>query len=87
MKLFAKLYMAENGTIMKTEETTRLYEIGKSECETFAQMLRDLKEEFGPTCGRHSPERIYVEVRPGDKYEDHLEELGTTTFHEAKDEA
>ncbi len=73
MKLFAKLYMAENGTIVKTEDTTRIYEIGESEAETFADMLRDLKEEFGPSTSRHSAERIYVEVRPGDKFGDHLE--------------
>jgi hypothetical protein len=40
------------------------------EIECFADFLRTLNEEFGPSTSRYSPKRIYVRVEPGDKCED-----------------
>lgn len=41
------------------------------EVEAWACFLRELTDVYGPNIcrSRYSPKRIYVEVRPGDKYE------------------
>jgi len=37
--------------------------------ECFADFLRTLNEELGPSTSRYSPKRIFIRVEPGDKYE------------------
>ena len=37
--------------------------------DAFAEILRFIIDEYGPSTSRYSAKRIYVEVRPGDKYE------------------
>ena len=37
--------------------------------ECFADFLRLVANEYGPSTSRYSAKRIYVEVKPGDKYE------------------
>jgi hypothetical protein len=37
--------------------------------ECFADFLRVLNEEFGPSTSRYSPKRIFIRVEPGDKHE------------------
>ncbi len=44
----------------------------EDEVECFADFLRTLNEEFGPSMSRYSPKRIYIRVEPGDKFEDLL---------------
>ena len=39
------------------------------EVECFANFLRYLDEQYGPTTSRYSEKRIYIDVRPGDKFE------------------
>ena len=39
------------------------------EIEAFAEFLRLLLDEYGPTTSRYSPTRIHVIVEPGDKHE------------------
>lgn len=40
-----------------------------AEVEAFAEFLRHLVENYGPHTSRYSPNRIYVRVKPGDKFE------------------
>ena len=39
------------------------------EIECFADFLRVLDEEFGPSTSRYSAKRIFIRVEPGDKHE------------------
>ena len=39
------------------------------EVECFADFLRYLDEEYGPTTSRYSEKRIYIKVEPGDKFD------------------
>ena len=41
-----------------------------AEVNAFAHMLHTLNDLIGPTTSRYSKARVYVEVKPGDKYED-----------------
>jgi hypothetical protein len=40
----------------------------EDEVKTFASLLRRIDSLIGPSTGRYSEHRIYVDVRPGDKY-------------------
>lgn len=40
------------------------------EVDAWAMFLRELTDCYGPSTSRYSPKRIYVEVKPGDKFED-----------------
>lgn len=42
-----------------------------SEHQAFASFLRYLTDQYGPSDGRHSDERIYIIVGPGDKHPDY----------------
>jgi hypothetical protein len=73
------LHRAENGLILKIdhpnfdvdEPSEMVYqEEYENEVECFADFLREIEEEFGPSTSRHSPKRIYIRVEPGDKFED-----------------
>lgn len=69
---------AKNGLVLKV---TDKYDEGPKEIvfqekyddeedvECFADFLRLLDDQFGPSTSRYSPKRIYVRVEPGDKYE------------------
>jgi hypothetical protein len=70
---------ARNGWILKVEESQSkggeaaevVYEEKyDDEVECFADFLRTLEEEFGPSTNRYSPKRIYIRIEPGDKFED-----------------
>jgi hypothetical protein len=69
---------AENGAILKVnsgiqnDETEEIVYQEKydDEIECFADFLRYLEEHYGPSTSRYSEKRIYIEVRPGDKFED-----------------
>jgi hypothetical protein len=70
---------AQNGWVLRIErpaatgaEITELVyqERYDDEVECFADFLRALADEFGPTTSRYSPKRLYITVEPGDKYED-----------------
>lgn len=39
------------------------------EVECFADFLRYLDNEYGPSTGRYSEKKIYINVEPGDKYD------------------
>lgn len=41
----------------------------EEEIECFADFLRVLNDEYGPTTSRYSSKRIYINIEPGDKYE------------------
>jgi hypothetical protein len=43
----------------------------QDEVKAFAGVLWCLNSLIGPTTGRNSKARIYVEVKPGDKHEDY----------------
>ena len=45
----------------------------EEEVKAFAGVLCCVNDLIGPTTGRNSKVRIYVEVKPGDKYEDFKE--------------
>ena len=70
---------ARNGWILKVEEPKPkgdeadevVYEEKyDDEVECFADFLRALEEEFGPSTSRYSPKRIYIRIEPGDKFEE-----------------
>lgn len=42
----------------------------EDDVECFADLLRTLNGEFGPSTSRYSPRRIYIRVEPGDKFDD-----------------
>lgn len=77
---------ATNGWLVRKEpdeldNRSELYVYGYSEhgsetqeVETFASVLWSITELVGPTTSRYSKARIYVEVKPGDKCMDHVEE-------------
>ena len=39
------------------------------EVECFADFLRYLDDEYGPATSRYSEKRIYITIKPGDKYD------------------
>lgn len=64
---------AANGWIVRyndgeSTQTTVFDHDARSEVQCFAAMLRFLTDKFMPGS-RHDAERVYVEVRPGDKWE------------------
>jgi hypothetical protein len=70
---------AKNGCILKfihsAEGTSEMEEVVfqekyDDEVECFADFLRLLNEEYGPSTSRYSPKRIYITVESGDKYEE-----------------
>ncbi|MBC8207305.1 MAG: hypothetical protein ISR85_06155 [Kiritimatiellales bacterium] len=75
---------ARNGLILKVEESLDderppeiiCQERYDDEVDGFAEFLRYLNDEFGPSTSRHSPKRIYIKVEPGDKFEDEGEAGG-----------
>ena len=69
---------AQNGWILKVEtphsegveaDEMVCQEKYEDEVECFADFLRILNDEFGPSTTRYSPKRISISVEPGDKYE------------------
>jgi hypothetical protein len=40
------------------------------EVDAFADLLWTLNEMIGPSTSRYAKKRIYIEIKPGDKYED-----------------
>lgn len=68
---------ARNGTVLRVEqdypdavpEEVVYQERDGDEVEAFADFLRYLVDQYGPTTSRYSPKRIYVSVEPGDKFE------------------
>lgn len=77
--LRCELRRARNGWILKVERPAFgdgepdevVYESSHDdEVECFADFLRSLNDELGPSTSRYSPKRVYVQVEPGDKYED-----------------
>jgi hypothetical protein len=43
----------------------------EDEVKAFAGVLWCVNSLIGPTTGRNSKARVYIEVKPGDKHEDH----------------
>ena len=39
------------------------------DARTFADLLHEIRDLIGPADSRYDPERVYIELRPGDKYE------------------
>ncbi len=71
-----KMKPAINGWILETDAGEIVYQepIGpmteeQDEVEQFANFLRTIDEQFGPSTSRYSPKRIYIRVEPGDKFE------------------
>lgn len=68
---------AKNGCILKVLEPSEtggndelVYQSkAQDEFENFAEFLYEILENFGPSSSRYSEKRIYIEVRPGDKFE------------------
>ena len=69
---------ATNGWILKAEvPSSEGVEVNEVVCqekydndiECFADFLRVLDEEFGPSTSRYSPKRLYIRVEPGDKHD------------------
>lgn len=43
----------------------------EDEVKAFAGVLWRVNDLIGPTTGRNSKARVYIEVKPGDKHEDY----------------
>lgn len=75
--------MASNGWILEDHSDPELvrvevFEGGDREEEDVKAMQRllyTIDSLIGPTTSRYSEHRIYVRIEPGDKFEDHKEEL------------
>lgn len=68
---------AKNGYIVSCNSEEEPYVFQElsdelDEVDAWAYFLRELTYEYGPDANnsRYSPKRVYIEVRPGDKYED-----------------
>jgi len=76
--IFAKISKCHNGWVFdydyEGDITCHVIEIKDSEAESWADMLWLIDEHFGPVGSRHSEERVYIEIRPGDKFMDGKEE-------------
>ena len=67
------LRRVSNGYIVKDNEEEGGPEFVFAEdlgVQAFAEFLCWLNFEYGPSTSRYDKERIYIEVKPGDKYED-----------------
>ena len=69
---------AINGWIVtyKDEEQTHTYvfddgETEENEANSFSSLLWRVKSLIGPSDSRYSAHRVFIEVRPGDKNENH----------------
>jgi hypothetical protein len=74
---------ASNGWLIRTEpsftdDMPELHVFSHSdsadteeEVKAFAKVLWRVNDLIGPTTGRNSKARIYVEVKPGDKHSSH----------------
>lgn len=65
---------AKNGLILHSEEGELLYQEEndeRDELERFAAFLWTILDYYGPSTSRYSAKRIYIDIRPGDKYEDY----------------
>ncbi|MFM8829795.1 MAG: hypothetical protein ACKOHM_02110 [Spartobacteria bacterium] len=68
----------KNGAVLRVEhdypegETEEIcyQKTEDGEIEAFADFLRCLNDHYGPSTSRHSPKRIYIVVKPGDKHPD-----------------
>lgn len=69
----------KNGLVLKvTDKTNSPSEKGEivyqekfdDEIEGFADFLCYLDDCYGPTTSRYSKKRIYISVKPGDKFDD-----------------
>jgi len=66
----------QNGIVLRVEADSEegadelVYQERESDdVEAFADFLRELTDQYGPTTSRYSPKRVYIRVEPGDKYE------------------
>lgn len=64
------LILEVKGESSEVEEEIVFQENYDDEVEGFANFLRYLNEEYGPSTNRYSPKRIYIRVEPGDKFMD-----------------
>jgi len=67
-----KMRAARNGWILEAENGVIVYQdSGNDEDDImqFADFLRFINDEYGPSTSRYSPKRIRIIIEPGDKYE------------------
>ena len=64
--------MVANGYIVEHLESTYVYQ---DNIESFAEMLAQINLDIGPTTSRHSDEKIYIQVAPGDKNQNFTDEV------------
>ena len=72
-----KIKMVANGYIVEHPESTYVYQ---DDIKSFAQMLDQINLDIGPTTSRHSEERIYIRVAPGDKHQNFTDEVFNEIF-------
>lgn len=77
---------AKNGLILEVtheygEKEIYTYQGSNDESDEirrFSDFLYEISANYGPTTSRYSKERIHIEIKPGDKYED--ENVPNDTF-------
>lgn len=71
MKL--QITTADNGYILKSLDThdgSHVFEVFENEnASSIRTLIYSILDYFGETGGRYDEERVYVEIRHGDKYE------------------
>lgn len=56
--------------IVYNDSSMRYDDVESEEIARFRDFLWFITDTYGPTTNRYSKERIYIEIRPGDKYEE-----------------
>jgi len=66
---------ARNGFVLRGPEGEEWVYQGEDDdgeaVKRWAEFLDDLTQAYGPVTSRHSPSRVYIVVRPGDKHPDY----------------
>lgn len=72
-ELTAKIQSVKNGYVITIEHGDEIVyqEDAEDEHEAFADFLRSLREELGPSDRKDSPKRVYIKVLPGHDHEDY----------------
>ncbi len=68
-------YATNGWYIVDADEGVTLFQDDDCAIEAFADLLAYVASNYGPSTGRYSEKRIQVGIKPGDKYEDSLEEM------------
>jgi hypothetical protein len=72
-----EIHPAKNGIVLTVDhgiegeapEEIVYQEVEGNEVQAFADFLHFINDNYGPSTSRYSPQRIYITIEPGDKWE------------------